>query len=157
MLARASVRPLARRAILLRSTATTSSSHQYVPGGPIPRGTVNDSLPFPESSRSEGSYHWAFERLLSASLIPLTISAFVTSGSHYPILDGVLGMSLVVHSHIGFDAVVADYLHTRKFPVWGNIAKWGLRLATATALVGVYQFNTDDIGLTELIVKIWKA
>jgi CybS, succinate dehydrogenase cytochrome B small subunit len=65
------------------------------------KGTVNDPTPFPTPSRSAGSHHWAFERLLSAGLVPLTVAAFVTSGTEYPILDGVLGVSLVMHSHIG--------------------------------------------------------
>ena len=65
------------------------------------RGTVNDPTPFPTPSRVHGSHHWAFERLLSVALVPMTVSAFVVSPTAYPILDGVLAMSLVVHSHIG--------------------------------------------------------
>lgn len=65
------------------------------------KGTVNDPTTFPPPSRTAGSHHWAFERLLSAGLVPLTVAAFVTSGTNYPILDGVLGVSLVMHSHIG--------------------------------------------------------
>ena len=65
------------------------------------KGTVNDPTTFPPSSRSHGSHHWAFERLLSASLVPLTAAAFVTSGSNYPVVDGLLGVGLVMHSHIG--------------------------------------------------------
>jgi succinate dehydrogenase (ubiquinone) membrane anchor subunit len=129
---------------------------------------VNDPTTFPPPSRSHGSHHWAFERLLSASLVPLTAAAFVTSGSNYPILDGLFGVGLVMHSHIGvgfltlkrgclvglkflkiqkFDCIVVDYLPTRKFPIIGQIAKWGLRTATVATLVGVYQFNTNDIGV----------
>lgn len=67
----------------------------------IYKGTVNDPTTFPPPNRSHGSYHWAFERLLSAALVPMTAAAFVTSGTNYPILDGLLGISLVVHSHIG--------------------------------------------------------
>ena len=112
----------------------------------ILQGTVNDPTTFPTSNKSHGSYHWSFERLLSAALVPLTASAAVVSGSAYPIIDGLLGLSLVVHSHIGFDACITDYLHTRKFPVMGQIAKWGVRALTTGALVGVYAFNTQDIG-----------
>lgn len=65
------------------------------------KGTVNDPTEFPTPSKTHGSYHWAFERLLSAGLVPLTAAAFVTSGSQYPVLDGILGVSLVMHSHIG--------------------------------------------------------
>lgn len=67
----------------------------------IYKGTVNDPTTFPAPSKSHGSYHWAFERLLSAGLVPLTAAAFVTSGTNYPVLDGLLGIGLVVHSHIG--------------------------------------------------------
>ena len=67
----------------------------------ILKGTVNDPTTFPPPSRSHGSHHWAFERLLSASLVPLTAAAFVTSGSNYPLVDALLGVGLVMHSHIG--------------------------------------------------------
>lgn len=52
-------------------------------------------------SRIHGSHHWAFERLLSAGLVPLAAAAFATSGSNFPILDDVLGVSLIIHSNIG--------------------------------------------------------
>ena len=67
----------------------------------IYKGTVNDPTSFPPPSKSHGSYHWAFERFLAAGLVPLTAAAFVTSGSSAPLLDGILGVSLVMHSHIG--------------------------------------------------------
>lgn len=105
-------------------------------------GTVNDATTFPPPNRAHGSHHWAFERLLSVALIPLTASTFALSSSVNPVLDGVLAVALVIHSHIGFDSMVVDYLHERKFPVIGKIAKWGLRGLTATVLVGVYTFNT---------------
>jgi hypothetical protein len=71
--------------------------------------------------------------------------------------------------------MVVDYLHPRKYPVIGRIATWTLRSATVGVLIGVYQFNTNDIGacyyyftgfinvsdgragLTELIGKVWSA
>lgn len=154
------VLPLATRFVppvrgnILRSVY--SSTH-YIPGGPVYKGSVNDPTPFPPPSRTHGSYHWAFERLLAASLVPTTAAAFVTSASSYPVFDGILGISLIIHSHIGFDTMLVDYLHPRKFPFFGPLMKWTLRTATLGVLVGVYQFNTNDIGLTELIAKVWQA
>jgi len=141
------------------TTATTQEEGEfkYVPGGPIYKGTVNDPTTFPPPNRSHGSYHWAFERLLAASLLPITGAAFVTSGSTYPVLDGILGVSLVMHSHIGFDGLLVDYVHPRKFPKLGPTLTWVLRATTVGVLVGVYQFNTEDIGLTELVAKAWHA
>ena len=63
-----------------------------------------------------------------------------------PILDGILGVSLIVHSHIGFDSIIVDYVHTRKFPLAGPLAAWALRAATGLAVWGVYEFNTNDVG-----------
>ncbi|KAJ7210670.1 CybS-domain-containing protein [Mycena haematopus] len=164
LLASSSKRALVRRgpsfakSILFARPATTQSSDAlYVPGGPIYKGTVNDPTTFPPASRVHGSHHWSFERLMSASLIPLTGAAYATSPSVHPVLDGILAVSLIVHSHIGFDSMVVDYLHPRKFPVIGRVATWTLRAATVGVLVGVYNFNTNDIGLTELVSKVWRA
>ncbi|TFY77698.1 hypothetical protein EWM64_g6310 [Hericium alpestre] len=136
---------VARRSLV--PFARSNTKFAYVPGGPIYPGSVNDPTTFPPPSKTHGSYHWAFERLLSAGLVPLTAAAFVTSGTSAPLLDGILG----------FDTILVDYLHERKFPVLGKVAKWGLRTATVGVLIGVYQFNTNDIGLTELIRGVWTA
>ncbi|KAJ3798270.1 SDHD, membrane anchor subunit of succinate dehydrogenase [Lentinula aff. detonsa] len=135
-------RSIFRSSIQVRQA--TSDRFAYVPGGPIYKGTVNDPTTFPPPSKTHGSYHWAFERLLSAALVPMTVTAFATSGTNYPLFDGILGLSLIIHSHIGF-------------PVFGPIIRWTLRAATVGTMVGVYQFNTNDIGLTELIAKVWTA
>ena len=34
---------------------------------------------------------------------------------------------------------------------------WGLRLGTVLVGVGLYEFETNDIGLTELIRQMWIA
>jgi hypothetical protein len=58
-----------------RLASVASGSSAILPG------TVNDATKFPPPDRTHGSYHWAFERVLSAALIPLTVGAAVTSGS----------------------------------------------------------------------------
>ncbi|KAI9507656.1 CybS-domain-containing protein [Russula earlei] len=149
----AAKRPLVPFQLVSRSTSNSA----YVPGGPIYKGTVNDATTFPPAKKSVGSHHWTFERLLSAGLVPLTAAAFVTSGSATPLLDGLLGISLIVHSHIGFDTILVDYVHKRKFPTIGPVLTWTLRVTSLAVGVGVYQFNTNDIGLTELIRRVWTA
>ncbi len=87
-------------------------------------------------------------------------------GSANPILDGILSASIVLHTHIvrlaaltvkcylmtysrylqGFDSILTDYLHERKFPALGPIFKWTVRLLTGGTLYGLYEFNTNDIG-----------
>lgn len=46
-------------------------------------GTVNDAAPTFTAEKSHGSYHWTFERVLSAGLIPIMGGAAVSSGSAY--------------------------------------------------------------------------
>jgi succinate dehydrogenase (ubiquinone) membrane anchor subunit len=137
------------------------------------KGTVNDATTFPEPVKSHGSYHWTFERVLSAALIPIMGGAAVSSGSAYvrylsivhrfkltkpntiqPILDAALGISLVIHSHIGFDSCLVDYVHPRKFKISGPLGKWILRVATGLSVWGVYEFNTNDIGKSRRCLHI---
>ncbi|EFP84752.1 succinate dehydrogenase (ubiquinone) membrane anchor subunit [Puccinia graminis f. sp. tritici CRL 75-36-700-3] len=122
---------------------------------PYVRGTINDPTTFPPPSKAHGSIHWTFERSVAASLIPLSAATAISSAN--PILDGVIGVFLIAHSHMGFDQCLVDYVPKRKFPVISPIATWTLRALTCGVLVGVYQFNTHDIGMTELIKKAWKA
>ncbi len=62
---------------------------------------VNDPAPIPDPNAKEGSIHWTFERLLSLALVPLTIAPFA-AGSLHPVTDAVLGATMILHSHIGF-------------------------------------------------------
>jgi succinate dehydrogenase (ubiquinone) membrane anchor subunit len=74
---------------------------------PLPQkidGTANEPVPIPDPAPAHGSYHWSFERIVSAGLVPLTIAPFA-AGSLNPITDSILCALLVVHSHIGFEYV----------------------------------------------------
>ncbi|TXT13726.1 hypothetical protein VHUM_01093 [Vanrija humicola] len=134
-----------------------TAGFKYTPDNAIFKGTVNDPTSFPPPNRAHGSYHWAFERLLSAGLIPLTAAAVVASPTAYPLVDGALGVAIIVHTHIGFTACIDDYVHERKFGKLGTAARWALNLGTLSALVGLYEFNTNDIGITELAIKLFSA
>lgn len=118
--------------------------------------TVNDPAPVPNPSAAHGSYHWAFERLLAAGLVPLTIAPFA-SGSLNPTLDAVLCGTLLLHSHLGFQSVIIDYFPKRSHPGLQRGLFWALNLATVTVGVGLYEFETNDVGVTEAIKRMWKA
>ncbi|KAK2747726.1 membrane anchor subunit of succinate dehydrogenase, Sdh4 [Myotisia sp. PD_48] len=126
---------------------------------PLPQtviGTMNDAAPVPPTSPSHGSYHWTFERLIAASLIPLTIAPFA-AGSLNPVMDAVLCGTIVIHSHMGFQAAITDYFPTYRVPKTNKFLGWVLRGATLTVAVGLYEFETNDIGITAAIKRVWKA
>jgi len=119
------------------------------------KGTVNDPTTYPPPQKMSGSLHWTFERVLSAALVPVVGATAVVSPN--PVLDGILAVSIVLHSHLGYDQIGLDYLHKRKHPVAWPIFVWGTRIASVATLVGIYQLNTNDIGCTELIKRLWHA
>ncbi|KOS16340.1 succinate dehydrogenase [Malassezia pachydermatis] len=119
------------------------------PGGSYIKDTVNEPTEYPKPSAMHGSIHWAFERLIAASIIPMFAVATVKHGA-CGVLDATLSATLILHSHIGFDACLTDYLDKRKYPFTGPLAKWIIRAATVGAAVGLY-------GLTELVARAWVA
>ncbi|KAL6237807.1 hypothetical protein BDW75DRAFT_61727 [Aspergillus navahoensis] len=134
-----------------------SAKKQILP--PLPQtiqGTMNDPAPIPKPHPSHGSYHWTFERLVAVGLIPLTIAPFA-AGSLNPVTDAVLCSLLVLHSHVGFQASIIDYFPTRRVPKTSTFLNWLLRGFTLTTAVGLYELETNDVGLTETIKRVWKA
>ncbi|KAI9719415.1 MAG: hypothetical protein M1812_003486 [Candelaria pacifica] len=134
-----------------------SARRSILPAGPQKiTGGVNEAAPVPSAEPTHGSYHWTFERSIALALIPLTIVPFA-AGSLNPITDAMLCGTLIIHSHIGFQSVIIDYLPTWKVPKTRLFFWWGLRAATLTVAVGLYEFETNDVGLTEAIKRIWTA
>ncbi|KAL3481992.1 CybS-domain-containing protein [Aspergillus californicus] len=119
-------------------------------------GTMNDPAPIPTPHPSHGSYHWSFERLVCVGLIPLTVAPFA-AGTLNPVMDAVLCSLLVMHSHVGFQASIIDYFPTRRVPKTASFMNWLLRGFTLTTAVGLYEFETNDVGVTEAIKRIWTA
>ncbi|PHH67307.1 hypothetical protein CDD81_24 [Ophiocordyceps australis] len=142
-----------------RTAALHSSSKRAAilpPGPQIIQGGVNDPAPIPKPSPAHGSFHWTFERILAAGLVPLTIAPFA-AGSLNPTMDAVLCSVLLLHSHMGFQQVIIDYIPKRRYPGLRKLFWWGLNATTITVGIGMYEFETNDVGLTEAIKKIWKA
>lgn len=111
-------------------------------------------MPTPDAVH--GSYHWTFERLLAAGLIPLSVAPFA-AGSLNPTMDAILCGAVLIHSHMGFQAVVIDYIPQKGWPKLRKLFWWGLNAATVLVGVGLYEFETNDVGVTEAIKRIWTA
>lgn len=107
----------------------------------------------PSGDKLHGSLHWTFERALSVATLGLIGSAFC----FYPnkLIDFGLGVVLPLHSHIGFSAIITDYLPKRKFPVIYPMAMGALYGLTGLTLYGLYALNTEGPGLCEGVVSIW--
>ena len=71
--------------------------------------------------------------------------------------DAILCGAILIHSHIGFEAVIIDYIPNKRLPKTRKVFNWGLKLATVVVGVGLYEFETNDVGLTEAIKRVWTA
>ncbi|KAI0384232.1 CybS-domain-containing protein [Hypomontagnella monticulosa] len=135
----------------------TSSRRSLLPPGPqVIKGTVNDPAPVPDPHPTHGSYHWTFERLVAAGIIPLTVAPFAGSSLN-PGLDAVLCSLLLVHCHLGFQSVLIDYIPIKRYPTSRKLSMWLLNGVTVLVGVGLYEFETNDVGLTEAVKRVWKA
>lgn len=56
-----------------------------------------------------------------------------------------------------YRAVVIDYIPSWQFPKSRKVAEWLLLIATGVVGIGFYEFETNDVGLTEAIKRIWRA
>lgn len=53
--------------------------------------------------------------------------------------------------------MVTDYIPAKRFPKTRVTFEWLLRGVTVLVGVGLYEFETNDVGLTEGIKRIWSA
>jgi succinate dehydrogenase hydrophobic anchor subunit len=106
----------------------------------------------PSPSRLHGSYHWLLERALNVSLVGLIPAAFMVS---HPGIDYALGVVLPLHCHLGLMQVITDYVPKHKFPIIHRVTSNGLRLTTLLTLYGLYLLNSQDIGITATVAKLW--
>ncbi|KAF2864845.1 succinate dehydrogenase subunit D [Massariosphaeria phaeospora] len=126
---------------------------------PLPQkiaGTLNEPTLVPDPAPAHGSYHWSFERIVAGGILPLTMAPFA-AGSLNPVMDSVLCALLVVHSHIGFESCIIDYFPKQRVPVVRNVAMWALRIGTVTLGLALYSFETNDVGITEAVTRLWHA
>ena len=54
-------------------------------------------------------------------------------------------------------ACITDYIPKKKYPRSLKASRWALSSATVLVIYGLYEFETNDVGITEAVKKIWKA
>ena len=54
-------------------------------------------------------------------------------------------------------SIIIDYIPSKRLPKTRALFWWGLRAGTLVVAMGLYEFETNDVGLTEAIKRIWKA
>ena len=108
-----------------------------------------------EKTPLDGSYHWLAERSLSFATLSLIILSPLSSLT--PLLNLGLSITLPLHSHFGFSAIITDYIPQRKYPISHPLARGTLWATTGLCMYGLWLFNTKDIGIIEGVKSTWTA
>eukprot|EP00249_Psilotum_nudum_P025977 c31211_g1_i1 orf=2-313(+) len=74
-----------------------------------------------------------------------------------PTLDAIFVATILIHSHIGFQAVITDYIPQWRMPTARKTFDWLLNLATLLVGIGFYEYETNDVGLCEGVKRVWRA
>ena len=53
--------------------------------------------------------------------------------------------------------MIVDYFPPKRVPKTRKAFDWSLKAATVLVAVGLYEFETNDVGLTEAIKRVWTA
>ncbi|GJC85061.1 succinate dehydrogenase cytochrome b small subunit [Colletotrichum tofieldiae] len=144
------------RSAFVKNSTRAAAFHTTAKRELLPVGPLNKPAPVPPPSPAHGSYHWTFDRLLAAGLVPITIAPFA-AGSLNPTTDAILCAMILIHSHTGFQNIIIDYVPTKHYPKSRKATMWGLNLATALVGLGLYEFETSDVGVTEAVARLWRA
>ena len=54
-------------------------------------------------------------------------------------------------------SVVIDYIPVHQHPTMRKVFGWLLNIATVVVAIGFYEFETNDVGVTEAVKRIWHA
>lgn len=100
------------------------------------------------------------------------------AGALSPMLDGVFISLIIVHTYIGFQyvphpppqsllpwarltfnsrSVITDYAPRWRVPKSRRLLDWANTLALFVVGWGWYEFETNDVGLTAAVKRVWRA
>ncbi|KAL6929728.1 hypothetical protein ACO0SA_001132 [Hanseniaspora valbyensis] len=125
-------------------------------------GSINDDLKKPEIDYSKGGFHWNYEKIVSAALIPFVslpfYSYFVLGNLNIdPMMDAVLSTLILIHVSYGYESCIVDYIPKRKFGYWHDVCKRLLQAGGILSLYGIFIMETENNGLTNLVRRLWTA
>ncbi|XP_003707165.2 succinate dehydrogenase, subunit D [Megachile rotundata] len=137
----------------LNSNATKHETKYCLTKFPV-NGTV--STQFNRKSSGITGDHvrlWVFEKIASAAL-PIVIPAALMMENS--ILDGLMSVLIVMHTHWGLEAMVTDYARPIILgPVLPKVLHISLIILSAVTLCGLFILINDGPGVSRAIKDFW--
>lgn len=96
---------------------------------------------------------WVMERAVSVAL-PILIPAALIAEN--PILDGIMSVLVVMHSHWGLEALITDYARPNVVgPVVPKFLHLTLLVISALTLCGLFLLINNGPGVSRAVKDIW--
>lgn len=106
----------------------------------------------------KGSHRGDYERILRYTLIPLSLIPFYTSYTNvalHPLIDATIAVSFLWYCHYGFSSLIIEKIPKGKYTKTHNVSMWSLYTATLLSMCGIYELETENNGIVDLIKGIW--
>ena len=140
----------ARSSLLVRPSAAQTSVQLYRTSPSMNVGARSALYRF-DFDNGHGEGHWKLERYLAGGLL---VTIPVGLAFPVPALDHAITAMLLLHAHLGLEAVVFDYLHYRpKIFYYGAMGL--VYMCSLIAFCGVTYFNWSNMGILKAIKQLW--
>ncbi|KAK9306219.1 hypothetical protein QLX08_002965 [Tetragonisca angustula] len=96
---------------------------------------------------------WVLERVIATALPFLIPAALITESS---ILDGIMSVLIVMHTHWGLEAMITDYARPNVVgPVLPKILHFSLLIVSAVTLCGLFVLINNGPGVSRAVKDAW--
>lgn len=96
---------------------------------------------------------WVLERVVATALPFLIPAALITESS---ILEGIMSVLIVMHTHWGIEAMITDYARPNVVgPVLPKILHFSLLIASAVTLCGLFVLINNGPGVSRSVKDAW--
>lgn len=112
----------------------------------------------PVNTAFKGTYKGDYERIIKYTLIPLTAIPFYTSYAGialHPMIDATIAVSFLWYCHYGFSSLIIDKIPKDKYSKTHKVSMWSLYTATFLSMCGIYELETENNGVVDLIKGLW--
>ncbi|XP_054014762.1 succinate dehydrogenase [ubiquinone] cytochrome b small subunit, mitochondrial [Hylaeus anthracinus] len=137
----------------LNSTVTKCGSNRFLAKIPI---TTTIGMQQSRKATTPAGDHvrmWVLERIVAAAL-PIVIPAALLTES--AVLDGLMSVLVVMHTHWGLEAIIIDYARPSVVgPLLPKILHVSLLLLSAATLAGLFMLIHNGPGVARAIKDAW--
>ena len=112
----------------------------------------------PINTSFEGTFKGDYQRIIKYTLIPLSAIPFYTSYAGialHPMIDTTIAVSFLWYAHYGFSSLILDKIPKDKYSKGHRATMWTLYTSTFLGMCGIYELETENNGVVDLITRIW--